>query len=427
MAKKNFDLIARVTNFGQQVIKVVIAMEKEVFASSIDRRLFDVAVISENPNDHSIYYDGKRKITNIYVSDTYNGTPKKSGCYIMISLLYGQKIEGASTVGFDTNTNKSVLLDYAYTLTQLEDIIYEGNVVVAKEQVYQFNTIKDNIIDNFIAKRSISGLHYREYTPTFDGENKALIIWLHGAGEGGDDNLLQIVANKGGSAFAQRKIQKLFKGAYVVAPQCPTYWIPEAQKTGKDVVDYTQKILDLILELTVHHLDIDENRIYIGGCSMGGYQTWKTIIAKPKLFAGAFPICPAYLPTRKEVLKIKDIPIWLVHSEDDPLVPVENSILAYERLKRVGGKAIVTIYPNIVIEGNNVHGHHAWIPALNNYPSNDNGLHLFDWLAKQVKNKAKEVTKEPKKKKSLFVSATAALTGVSLLTFTLLKRKTKKK
>ena len=381
-------------------------------------------MININPINKQVVFNGIRTITNVYVSDSPKGTPKKSGRYIIINLLYGPTIDGASRIEFMPEFGKNVVLDSKYTIIQKSDIKHDGMVVISKNQTYLFNNeIKDNIIDCFKANKSINGLAYQEYKPTFDGKDKALIIWLHGSYECGDDNLIQILANKGASAFVQRKTQRLFGGAYVVAPQCPTNWMIN----DKNQEDYTQKIIDLVLELTVHHLDIDESRIYIGGCSTGGYQVWKTILAKPKMFAAGFMICPRYLPTKKELFRVKELPIWLIHSKDDSLVPVENSLKAHDRLLKMNGNVTLTVYPEMKIEGRKINGHFSWVPALNNYPSNAFGMHLFEWISKQTKVSQGLVLKPSKVKSSIVVQATATITGLGLVAYHLLKKKARRK
>lgn len=37
--------------------------------------------------------------------------------------------------------------------------------------------------------------------------------------------------------------------------------------------------------------EIDKDRIYVGGLSMGGMGTFEIVRRNPKMFAAAFPIC----------------------------------------------------------------------------------------------------------------------------------------
>ena len=78
-----------------------------------------------------------------------------------------------------------------------------------------------NEVDLFTSGESEEGIHYRDYKPEDDGEKHPLIIWLHGAGEGGDSNVTQINGNRGATAFISKEAQEAFDNPYVLAPQSP--------------------------------------------------------------------------------------------------------------------------------------------------------------------------------------------------------------
>ena len=72
----------------------------------------------------------------------------------------------------------------------------------------------------------------------------------------------------------------------------------------------------------------------------------------------------------------------MVHSKDDTTVSVEGSIQNKAYLDELNGKAKLTLYENVSLNGNNYPGHWSWIYALNNLPQ-DQGISLFEWLSKQ--------------------------------------------
>ena len=224
-------------------------------------------------------------------------------------------------------------------------------------------------------------LQYRLYIPTCTCQQHPLIIWLHGAGEGGHSNETQITGNRGGVAFL--KYQDLFGGAYILAPQCPDYWMDSLTLGNLSLKgkDYTPQLVALIEDIIHEHQDIDTSRIYIGGCSMGGYQTWKTILYKPELFSAAFPICSAYKPTREDVKKVQHMPIWLTHARQDDIVPVTNSQTAYRYLKELNSPVTYSEYEDVVYQGVRYFPHGVWVYVLNNDPV-CNGEHIMNWLAK---------------------------------------------
>ncbi len=128
-----------------------------------------------------------------------------------------------------------------------------------------------------------------------------MVIWLHGQGEGGTDPDIAILGNEV-SALAKEEIQSYFQtddvtGAYVLAVQTPTYWMDEGDGTngnGSGISRYTEILMDTINDYVAAHPDVDTDRIYLGGCSNGGYMTMNMVIQYPDYFAAAYPVCEAY-------------------------------------------------------------------------------------------------------------------------------------
>ena len=100
----------------------------------------------------------------------------------------------------------------------------EGNTA---SYSFKQHTFIQNEVDEFSEGTSASGLHYRDFKPKKDGKKHPLIIWLHGAGEGGKNNVTQINGNRGAVAFIGEQAKKVFDTPYVLAPQSPDYWMPK--------------------------------------------------------------------------------------------------------------------------------------------------------------------------------------------------------
>jgi predicted peptidase len=102
------------------------------------------------------------------------------------------------------------------------------------------------------------------------------------------------------------------------------------------------------LKLLVDHLvatyRIDPQRIYLTGLSMGGYGVWATAAAHPQLFAAAVPICGGGNPDH--AAKYGKLPIWAFHGEDDYVVPIRRSREMVDAIKKAGGNAKLTAYPD---------------------------------------------------------------------------------
>lgn len=183
-------------------------------------------------------------------------------------------------------------------------------------------------------------LKYRIHLPSDlpEGARVPLIIFLHGAGERGDDNALQL---KHGVTdlirFAQTNGQ-----AIVLVPQCPTgqMWVNTNWSSNShrmpSMPATPMRLVLLLLQDALARLPVDPKRVYVTGISMGGYGTWDLLQRKPELFAAALPICGG--GDTELAPKIKQVPIWTFHGDKDGAVPVSRSRDMVAALKACGGK-----------------------------------------------------------------------------------------
>lgn len=198
-----------------------------------------------------------------------------------------------------------------------------------------------------------------------------LVIFLHGAGERGDDNEKQLIHGMG--EFASEAVREKYP-AFVLAPQCPTGQVwGGLSRLAKNPTPPDQLSPALAATLQVvaqlqREFAIDEKRIYITGLSMGGYGTWDALAKRPELFAAAVPICGGGRP--ETAARFKDVPIWAFHGADDRTVPPERSREMIEALKAAGGEPKYTEYPGV--------GHNSWVRAYRD-------MELYAWLFAQKK------------------------------------------
>jgi predicted peptidase len=176
---------------------------------------------------------------------------------------------------------------------------------------------------------SAEQLRYWLYLPeNYAAKKKCpLILFLHGAGERGDD--LDKVKVHGPPKLLE---QRSDCPAIVISPQCPTdrIWSP------------TQ--LSLLLDKCMETLKVDPDRVYVTGLSMGGYGTWALCAKEPDRFAAAVPICGGGDVTK--AARLADLPIRVFHGAKDSVVPVENSQEMVEAIRAAGGKDVeLTVYP----------------------------------------------------------------------------------
>lgn len=235
------------------------------------------------------------------------------------------------------------------------------------------------------AEKSIvfTGGEYREETfryrllkPITTDQPLPLVVFLHGAGERGTDNRLQLLYLP--DQLAQPRWRQRFP-CYVLAPQCrpDRKWMnvdwsaPGDPEMPTDPSEQLQAVLQMI-EKTISEEQIDRSRIYLTGLSMGGFGSFDLAIRRPDLFAAVAPICGAADPSRVSVLQ--NHPLWIVHGDQDQAVPVERSRSATAALRKAGGNPVYVELPGV--------GHNSWNPA---YQDEDG---LLPWLFRQRRAEA---------------------------------------
>jgi len=174
-------------------------------------------------------------------------------------------------------------------------------------------------------------LKYRKLSPRTAGAGQPLplIVFLHGAQQRGDDNVSQL--QHGLSFIASREGMQQFP-ATIIAPQCPkqTRWTTTLEnRPGKGELD---PVPSEVARMTLELIDsmqftgnIDPDRIYITGLSMGGFGTFDLISRRPSTFAAAVPLCGGGDTSPTVINRIKQTPLWVIHGDEDPVVRVKYS------------------------------------------------------------------------------------------------------
>ncbi|MFN3402589.1 MAG: dienelactone hydrolase family protein [Cytophagaceae bacterium] len=200
------------------------------------------------------------------------------------------------------------------------------------------------------------------YPVNFKKGNKYPVVFvLHGAGERGNDNELQLV--HGSDLFL--KNSATFP-AIVVFPQCPlnNYWanVLKDIKNGEVTFNFQpageptppmQTLIKLINEI-LNKEEVDKDRVYVGGLSMGAMGTFELLRRMPGTFAAAFAICGGDNPENS--IHYNKIPIRIFHGEKDDVVPVKFSVDIYNKLKDVNPEVSLTLYPEVK--------HDSWLNAF---------------------------------------------------------------
>jgi predicted peptidase len=205
------------------------------------------------------------------------------------------------------------------------------------------------------------GLDYLLYLPKGykKGSEKKLplIMFLHGMGERGDD--LELVKKHGPAKLVENRDLEFI----VVSPQCPpdSFWPAETA------------VLNALIDEIVDKHDVDVNRIYLTGLSMGGYGTWHLAVEYPERFAAIAPVCGGamfYANLAEKIGVLKDVPVWAFHGARDRTVDLAESADLVHTLEQAGGKVKFTIYPSAE--------HDSWSATYSN-------LKLYKWFLRHSK------------------------------------------
>lgn len=364
-----------------------------------------------------------------------NGQPDPRGGYYTVFPVSGPEIQWTQAFSYDPEKERNEYRKYDFPGLQCTGVVCPALERFIRRKAY--------------TKKGIT-IEYMDYLPEAYSKNRKgvrtnrkgtlpLIIWLHGMGEGGVDPTLVLLGNRV-TALTDVTVQCYFpeNGAAVLAPQCPTMWMDfdgkgffndwDPERTGGKSF-YTEALKGLIGKYLQLHPEIDRNRIYIGGCSNGGYMTLNMLLAMPGKFAAAFPICPAYNQTwmtMPRILEWAKVPMWVTTAATDTTVPLRDKdgkpayadalyekLTAYKKENKLTGRNdpcgsvllaghgnesgkkvrlpgfVYSRLPQVMGFTSNgapyeYYGHWSWIPVLQDQVTKEfdqEEIHLFEWLA----------------------------------------------
>jgi dipeptidyl aminopeptidase/acylaminoacyl peptidase len=159
--------------------------------------------------------------------------------------------------------------------------------------------------------------------------------------------------------------------AIVLTPKCPVSEDGRWGDTSSQELSPMMKKVFEMLDIVKKKYNVDEDRLYIHGTSMGAIGTYAVIQKFPDMFAGGYAICG--WSRREAAPQLSKVPFWAFHGEKDPVVSVEGSRGIYQAVLAYGGKQMrYTEFKGVK--------HDAW-----NY-ADDNKI--YTWLLKQKKGAA---------------------------------------
>lgn len=239
----------------------------------------------------------------------------------------------------------------------------------------------NNLYESKLFINQSDTLKYRVMMPKNFNVSKQypILLFLHGAGERGNDNKAQLIH---GSKFFASEVNREKYPAIVVFPQCPknSYWANvKIDRSSKPIklkfprCKKPKKPMELVIKLMedlVSKSYVNKNQIYVGGMSMGGMGTFEILSRKPEMFAAAIAICGAGNP-KKAKSYAKSTPLWVFHGAKDNVVDPQASVSLVSSILKYGGKPNFTLYAQ--------DNHNSWDTAFAE-PK------LLSWLFSNIKN-----------------------------------------
>lgn len=398
----SYSIVIEGYDWGPAVSKVILTMEEP--ATSVDwkgytvtvRRSSDCAPIPANQ------VLGSRSVIAGYVSDA-KGNRMAEGNHVTLVLAVAPNLPIGSPIQYSQaqGCRGNSWINYQMTIKD------EAKGMIWNQEMDRFMPLIDrfDLTGKYSDGNGIT-MSYASYSPPNIEEKSPLIIWLHGGGEGGTDPSIPLIANRAAN-YASDEIQAIFGGAFVLSPQSPTRWMDSGEGTTRGQTDdiYFKALKHLIEDFIAENPSVDQNRIYVGGCSNGGYMTVKLLIEYPDFFAAAFPSALAYwneFLTDAQVNRIKDIPMWYIHSKDDTVTDPEQTVVpVYNRLIAAGAPNVHFTYYDHVVDitgffggaGYHYPGHWSWIYGHANVARTDydgslvkldgRAVTIMEWMAAQ--------------------------------------------
>jgi len=236
--------------------------------------------------------------------------------------------------------------------------------------------------DNFGPARSYEHtdgvvLPFRLFEPKRkNGDVYPLVVFLHGSGGTGNDNLQQftdLIVPPTVWAFPENQVKY---PCYVLVPQGPDRpsW-PHARIPA----------LKALLDNIIAENPIDPDRIYITGLSMGGMGTWGIIQEHPDFFAAAVPICAGGNMNKLNGIIKNHLPIWAFHGVLDPVVDIDAFSDRWQPEDAFTGQR--TLVQELIKQGMEPAPKYTWYPDVehNAWDGAYSDPLLFDWIFSQSK------------------------------------------
>ena len=324
----------------------------------------------------------------------------------------GDRIPGKGVIGFTKEDDALIL--------EMDSCLFRGTFCITLEKNGQKIVVDKSTIteiklyhEELFKAVNDDGLIYRIYEPTARGP-RPLLLFLHGGGGCGTDNMLPLVDTLGAIHFAER-----CPDMYVLAPQAPEgafsmevmlarlakggdhfkVVLRNPVDNGPDARGWTRPYLALVTDLIRRMIaegKVDPARVYVTGLSAGGFGTLKAVAVAPDLFAGCLPVCPSMNGESYPILEnFPEVPTWIATSYIDHQAARHAYIMrAVQKLWDRGRKDVrftiftpeelaeygIGVEPDLPAKELYAQNHNSWVLVYHNEYC------MLDWLFSQRKH-----------------------------------------
>lgn len=411
--------LAEVDPLGLKVTAIAIEYDQSFVAAELDQEAAAQAFAVETTlcmtaNDCT-FENESRTITGGYTASSASvANVAADGNFLVLEL--STQDPAASAALFDGTFNAYFDLTESLTFRQLQGLTLGEVTLPAHDSSVVTSASKKMLIDDYeaLSLEAKSGvtLPYRKFTPDLvAGEKYPLVLSLHGHGESGTDNLSQVAGNQQSLSFATPERQGS-DPSFIISPQTAQGVPFSGDGTGWWDPNWRAAVIQLVEETIAANPQIDQNRVYITGLSMGAFGSWGVLQERSDLFAGAVLVC-GMGEAQIALAELTEFPIWVLHSADDIVVDIENpnsgkhifkafeeqgipvtwsewsgvapsaeqiaaAQTAWDAAKASDSKHLMTVFP----EGTTpVFNHFSWVPTYSNPV-------ILDWLFSQEREPA---------------------------------------
>lgn len=176
--------------------------------------------------------------------------------------------------------------------------------------------------------------------------------------------------------------------------------------TSKPITKQLQMAMNILTGVTSSY-NVDTNKIYVTGASMGGYGTWEALARYSDVFAAGMPVSGAG-NISAAATELNSVPIWTYHGGADGIIPASNTDALYFTMKQNGSSTLYSRLPSEGHAGFDLFYDPGYFTTDKPGTTGGSGGTVYDWLFSQDLSQRQTVT-NPQPSNHLVVDMNGAI------------------